>query len=108
MQQAADVAWMVSDAKLLGNQRGDERRGPDAGIQAVSDGTTFNDVMEVLALPGGQVGWTTPAMAFLEAFHPIVIPRADPVVNPRAMHVQHTGDLRWRVSIDTEQDGLEA
>jgi hypothetical protein len=99
---------MVVHLEFLLNDTGQNRRGPDPGVQSISDRTAFNNVVKLLKLDPGHLAGASAAMALLDAFLAMLIPVAHPSVNAGAMNVQESGNL-WRgVSVGAEQKGLKA
>lgn len=102
------MARMVLDTKFLLDNAGQDGRGPNSGLQTVSHRTAFNDVVELLALRRVQFTGPCAAIAFLDPLLALFIPAAHPGVDARAVNLKPVGDLRRRVAIDSEQNGLQA
>jgi hypothetical protein len=107
MQEFAHMARMILDAEFLLQDIGQNGRGPNAGVQAISDRAAVHDVMELLPLGFGEFARATTAIAFLDALQALRIPAANPDVNAAAVDLQQLSNLRWRVARHTEQEGLQ-
>jgi len=108
MEQFAHVAWMILHVKLILDHVRQQRRGPDAGVQAVSDRAAFDNVVQLLALSAGQFAWASTAMSLLESVDAVLIPVAYPGVNARAVDVKQTGNFGRGVAVQTQENGLQA
>jgi len=98
------MAGMVVHAELLLDHAGQDGRGPDSGMQAVSHGTAFDNVVELLALRLGQLAGPSAAVAFLNPLLPILVPVAHPGMNARAVNVEQVGNVGWGVAVGAEQE----
>ena len=98
---------MIRDAEFLLDDLGQDGRGPNAGVQAISYRAAVDDVMELLPLGFGEFARATTAVTFLDALHALRIPVANPGVNAAAVDLQELRNLRWRVARHTEQERLQ-
>ena len=108
MEQFAHVAGMILHVEFLVEDVGEQGRGPDSGVQAVSHRPAFNKVVQLLALGAGQFAGASAAVAFLDPFKSIFIPVADPSMDARAVDMKQHGDGRGGVAVEAQEDGLQA
>jgi hypothetical protein len=102
------MAWMVAHTELLLDNAGQNRRGPDSGVQTVSHRAAFDNIVELLALRVRQFTGPSATVAFLNSLLAVLVPVAPPGMNARAMHVEQFGNLRRGVSLRAEQERLQA
>jgi hypothetical protein len=85
MQEFAHMARMVLDAEFLPEDAGQDGRGPNAGVQALSHRAAVHEVMKLLPLGCGEFARATTAVTFLDSLHALRIPVANPGVNAAAV-----------------------
>ena len=106
MKQFAHMARMIAHPKLLMDDVGQDRGGPDSRVESVSHRAAFNNVVEMLELFCSQFARASAAMAFLDPLRTILIPVANPSVDTGAMNVKQAGNLGRGVSLGAEEKGL--
>lgn len=99
---------MVVHSKFFLDDTGQDRRGPDSGVQSVSHRAAFHNVVELLELFAGQLARASAAMALLDPLLAMLVPVAHPSVNAGAMNLEQSGDLGRAVPVGAEQQGLQA
>ena len=102
------MARMVSDAKFFRNHSGQDRRGPNPGVQTVGHRTDFNNVLEVLALGLGKSAGAPAAMAFHDPLQAMLIPVADPGVDAGPVNVEQLGNIGRGATVGAEEESLQA
>jgi len=102
------MARMVIHSELLLDDTGQDRRGPDSGVQSVSHRAAFNNVVELFELFAGQLAGASAAMALLDPLWAMLVPVAHPSVNAGAMNLEQSGNLGRGMPAGAEQQGLQA
>lgn len=72
------MTGMIMDPKLFFNDRGDNDRGPYAGVQTLSDRTTLDNIRQLLPVFPIQLALSATPMPFQQSGFLIGIP----VMNP--------------------------
>jgi hypothetical protein len=99
---------MIALREFLRNDLANQGRGPDAGVQAVSDRAAIQNVTELLALSLGEASGSAAAVTFPEPFLGISVPVVNPQRYRAAMHAQVSGDLTGPVTVQAQEDALDA
>ena len=102
------MARMVSDAKFFLNHSGQDRRGPNPGVQTVGHRAAFDNVVELLALGLGKLAGSSGAMAFHDPLQAILVPVADPGVDAGAMNMEKLGNIGRGATVGAEEESLQA
>ena len=106
MKQFAHMARMIAHPKLLLDDVGQDRRGPDSRVESVSHRAAFNNVVKMLELFWSQFTRASRAMAFFNSLRAVLIPVANPSVDTGAMNVKQISDLGRGKTIGAEEEGL--
>ena len=108
MQQLAHVTRMVGHAELFFDDPGDHRRGPDSGVQPISDRATVEKVAETAVLGFRQPCRTPGSVTFQEALDPLRLIASQPGGDLGAWRLQNSGQIAAGSALGIQDDRLQA
>ena len=82
------MSWMIFYPKLLVNDLGQERRSPNAGIEAIGDWAALDYVVHAFQLSCSKARGPATAMALLEPVDGMVVPKAHPAMHGSTTDVE--------------------
>jgi hypothetical protein len=93
LEEAADVARVVGDAKLQPNHRGDPDTGPDLPSKAIGFGPAVQEFGQAVQLCGSQATWGTGRRSVTECLRATLAGACQPLADRPLADAERLGDL---------------
>src|SRR6516165_3309599 len=93
MEELAYMRGMIRDAKLLLDNPSNHGRGPHSRVQAVGDRTTVENIAQLFALTGRQLGRPSRTLPLEQALHAMGLIASQPFRNLGTRCLQNLGQL---------------
>jgi hypothetical protein len=106
-EKAADMGRMVPDAQFAGNDAGDACAGPDLAAQAVSFGTSVQELGQAGQLAGRQAAGDTGRGTVLKGLRALHTGTCHPLADSGFADAHGLGDLALRPTVLQEFPRLE-